>query len=191
MARSKTVADTAVLDATLVVISRQGPAGLTFALVGKEAGLSPATLVQRFGTRDALIHAALLLAWDRLDDLTAEEDAIQSEDVDGAILLLEKLSPTDGDATIYVDGPLLLRGDVGDPVLRARGAAWLDGLALALGRRLTSDPRARRPLGRMLACQWQGAQVWWAFNRRGEPRETVSKDLRAWCDVVLKHDDAA
>ena len=186
MPRRKEIADAAVLEAALIVMAREGSAGLTMALVGKEAGLSPATLVQRFRTKDALVHAALLLAWDQLDESTAEQDASQPEDVEGAMLLLESLSTPQGKAGGYVNGLLLLREDLRDPVLRARGAAWLETLALALGRRITADPRARRPLGRMFVCQWQGAQIWWAFTRRGDPQDAVSQDLRAWCDALLQ-----
>jgi len=58
--------------------------------------------------------------------------------------------------------------------------AWLDALALALGRRITSDPRQRRKLGRLMVSQWQGTQIWWAFSRRGEARDQIANDLREW-----------
>lgn len=58
MPRPRTVTDDAVLDAVLRVVGRVGPARLTLAAVGAEAGLSPAALVQRFGSRRGLLVGA-------------------------------------------------------------------------------------------------------------------------------------
>jgi AcrR family transcriptional regulator len=57
VARPRTVADDAVLDAAARLIGRVGPARLTLAHVAEEAGLSPATLVQRFGSKRGLLLA--------------------------------------------------------------------------------------------------------------------------------------
>jgi AcrR family transcriptional regulator len=57
MARPRTVADDAVLDAAVRLIGRVGPARLTLARVGEEVGLSPATLLQRFGSKRGLLLA--------------------------------------------------------------------------------------------------------------------------------------
>lgn len=186
MARPRTIADAAILDGALALLQRHGPAALTFAALGKAVGLSPATLVQRYGTREALLHAALVAAWDRLDALTAAEDETQDESPEGAIALLEALWPANENMDDYADGLLLLREDMRDPVLRARGTAWLEALALALGRRITSDPKARRPLGRLMVSQWQGAQLWWAFGRKGAPHEAIGKELRDWLALVTR-----
>src|SRR5437867_3204962 len=57
MSRPRTIADADILAATARAISRLGPANLTLADVAKEAGLSPATLVQRFGSKRGLLLA--------------------------------------------------------------------------------------------------------------------------------------
>ena len=57
MGRKKVTPDAAVLEATMRVINRTGPARLTLAEVADEAGLAPATLVQRFGSRRGLLLA--------------------------------------------------------------------------------------------------------------------------------------
>ncbi len=58
MPRPRTVDDETILDAALTVAHRDGPQRLTFAAVAEEVGLSPATLVQRFGTKRGLLLAA-------------------------------------------------------------------------------------------------------------------------------------
>lgn len=184
MPRVKTVPDHAILDAALAIVEAKGPEALTFASAGKAVGLSPATLVQRFATRAGLLQAALLRAWDQLDALTAEADATADISSEGAIGLLLTLSGS-GENN-YGEGLLLLREDMRDPVLRARGAAWGRALALALGRRLTADPDRQEPLGRLMASQWQGAQLWWAFSRDTDFAAEMGAELRAWCALALR-----
>lgn len=61
MPRPKLKPDADVIAATTRVIERLGPARLTLADVAKEAGISPATLVQRFGSKRGLLLAAARL----------------------------------------------------------------------------------------------------------------------------------
>ena len=55
--RPRTVSDEEILAATARAIGRVGPLRLTLAHVAREAGLSPATLIQRFGSKRALLLA--------------------------------------------------------------------------------------------------------------------------------------
>ena len=69
MPRKRTISDQDLLDAALVVVRAVGPEALTFAAAASASGLAASTLVQRFGTKAGLLRAALLRAWDLLDDL--------------------------------------------------------------------------------------------------------------------------
>lgn len=186
MARPRTVTDEAILDGALGVIHRGGPEALTFAAAAKAVGLSPATLVQRYPSKEALLRATLLRAWDQLDALTAQCDAEEALDAEGAIAMLVRMLPTSGDETDYAQGLLLLREDMRDPVLRARGAEWGEALARALGRRLALEPAAQLRLGRLMASQWQGALLWWGFERGDDPETAIARELREWCKAVLR-----
>lgn len=57
--RPRAVEDDVILDAAIKVLSRLGPDRMTLADVGGEVGLSAATLVQRFGSKRALMLALL------------------------------------------------------------------------------------------------------------------------------------
>src|SRR6478735_6882275 len=57
MARPRTFDDAHVLQAMGKVLLARGPAGLTLAAVGAEAGIAASTLLQRFGSRRALLLA--------------------------------------------------------------------------------------------------------------------------------------
>ena len=180
MARTRTIPDEVILDAALALMSRDGPATLTLAAVGRRVDLSAATLLQRFPSKEALLRAALERSWDALLEATKAADAAEPETFEGAIAVIAALWPSADAEPDFAGGLLLLREDLRDPVLRALGIAWLEVLALALGRRITREPALRRKLGRLMVSQWQGAQIWWAFDRQGAARDAIANDLREW-----------
>jgi AcrR family transcriptional regulator len=55
MPRPKQTSDDEILETGARLMSELGPGGLTFQSLAHQAGVSPATLVQRFGTKDAMI----------------------------------------------------------------------------------------------------------------------------------------
>ena len=183
MARPRTIPDDVLLDAALAVMAERGPTALTFAAVAGATGLATATLVQRFGSKPGLLRAALSRAWDQLDARTAAADAAAPVSVAGAVELLVSLSADyGGDA--YAEGLLLLREDLRDPSLRARGHRWGAALAEALGRRLADASGPRPDLGRLMASQWQGALLWRGFEPREPAGVAAGAALRSWCAAI-------
>src|SRR6478735_5661353 len=67
MSRRKVTPDVDVLTATQRVISKTGPTRLTLADVAREAGLAPATLLQRFGSKRGLLLALVQTGADGVD----------------------------------------------------------------------------------------------------------------------------
>src|SRR5690349_1981643 len=187
MARPKTISDEQVLDTLLNAIMECGPDGLTFARAAKACGLSPATLVQRYGAREALVQAVLMRAWDRLDTETGVADAEEAPTPIGAINLLMRLMPHDTAERDATNGLLLLREDLRDPVLRRRGAAWGHRLAEALGRRLSQDSAHGKRLGWQMASLWQGAHTWWAFTREEPAEQAIRRVLEEWVEGRNDH----
>ncbi|MDB5542203.1 MAG: TetR family transcriptional regulator [Devosia sp.] len=185
MSRPRRISDEDVIEAVAALLSKEGPNGLTFASASAVSGLSPATLVQRYGNREALLRAALLWMWDQLDLATAGADAAHPVDAEGAIALLVRLSAGYGAGDEAAQGLLLLREDFRDPVLRARGVAWNKALTAALGRRLSADAAQQAVLGRLMASQWQGAVLWWGYSREGTLRGYLRRELREWLTAVV------
>lgn len=182
MPRNRTIPDEFVLDEALKIVHENGPAELSFGTLAKRVDLAPSTIVQRFGTKAALLRAALGIAWDRLDAATAAADASAPDGPGGVIELLVALSG-DYDALDYADQLRVLREDLRDPELRLRGAAWIATLEEAIERRL--DGRGgRRPgevagLGQLVVAQWQGSVTVWSFTRPGPLNDFVDTSLRA------------
>jgi AcrR family transcriptional regulator len=180
MARHKTIPDEQVLDTLFELMMHTGPDGLTFVRAAQASGLAAATLVQRYGNRERLVEAVLRQAWDRLDAETAAADNEEDLTPEGAIKLLLRLMPPDTAERNASDGLLLLREDIRNPKLRARGAAWGRVLASALGRRLTTDRQEADLLGWQMAALWQGAHTWWAFDQSVPADRAMRQALEAW-----------
>lgn len=185
MPRRKKLRDEDVLDAALALMHAEGPDALTFAALSQASGLSPATLVQRWGGKAALKRAALHRAWDALDARTAALAAETPPTPRGAVAILAGLSRGYGDIEAYAEGLLMLREDLRDPALRARGARWRDALSAALDTCFRDVPGAPRGIGLVLAAQWQGALLWWGFDPAGRIEDFVEASLGRFVELVL------
>ncbi|MFB6394972.1 hypothetical protein [Polymorphospora lycopeni] len=183
MPRRKSVPDERVLDDVLGLIERDGGAP-SFATVAATSGLSPATLVQRFGTKEAMVTAALGRAWDRLEARTEGAVAAMAPGPAGAVDLLVELSE-DYDTDRYVDGLVLLREDLRRPETRARGLAWLHRLAAVVDAAVAGHTGADQGVGRLLVSLWQGELAWWGFAGQGRAGEHVRPRLEQLLRSVL------
>ncbi|TKT75358.1 TetR/AcrR family transcriptional regulator [Aquamicrobium sp. LC103] len=185
MPRPKTLSDKDVLDAALAIVHRNGPEALTFASLSERCGLSPATLVQRFRNMAGIKQAALLHAWDSLDEKTASLAASVPRTPVGAVELLVGLSGDYGGIEAYAEGLLVLREDLRDPALRARGAAWKAALSKALDDCFSETSAAPAEIGLIMATQWQGALLWWSFDPRQSLQGFVEDHLNRFVSVVI------
>lgn len=185
MPRTKALSDLEVLDIANRVLHERGPDGLTFEAVGKACGLSPATLVQRFGSKAALKQAALQRAWDGLDAKTTRLAAAVPKTLTGAIDLLIGLSKDYGGIEQYAEGLLMLREDLRDPALRARGARWNAVLCRAIDECFIDQPGTPPDIGVLMASQWQGSLLWWSFDPRGKVEDFVEDGLRRFVAALL------
>lgn len=185
MPRPKTLPDEDVLRAAYRLMHERGPDAVTFATVGSACGLSPSTLVQRFGSKDRLIQSTLLYAWDGLDEQTARLAVATPRTPTGAIGLLVALSGNYVGIEAYANGLLVLREDIRDPVLRARGIAWRAALSRALEECFRGLPQVPKGIGLLMAAQWQGSLLWWSFDPRGKVEKFVEDSLRHFVSAVV------
>jgi AcrR family transcriptional regulator len=190
MPRPKTLPDDDVLAAAHRLMHEHGPDALTFARVAQACGLAASTLVQRFKSKAGLVQSTLLHAWDRLDAKTARLAVTVPKTPEGAIELLVKLSSEYGDIETYAEGLLVLREDLRDPALRARGAAWKESLSRALEECFSEVPHAPRGIGLLIASQWQGSLLWWGFDPRQDVERFVEDSLRRFVAAVVRSDRA-
>ena len=84
-------------------------------------------------------------------------------------------------------GLLVLREDLRDPVLRARGAAWKDTTCPASSTiALPVSPHAPPGIGLLIASHWQGSLLWWAFDPQGDVDRFVEDSLRRFVAAVVR-----
>ena len=185
MPRPKTMPDEEVLATAFALMRVEGPDRLTFAALAAKTGLSSATLVQRFENKARLIQSALTQAWDGLDRQTAELVATVPRTPEGAITLLVGLSGDYGAIESYAEGLLILREDLRDPLLRARGARWRDALVDVLDTCLAEQGGQRQGLGQLMASQWQGSLVWWGFEPNYPVTDHVGRELRLFVAAIM------
>ena len=142
MPRPRTIGDDAVLDAAATLIGRVGPAKLTLAHVAAEAGLAPATLLQRFGSKRGLLLAVAR----RPVDLAAEFGAARAEEparLGALVAALVALTRTVRTPETLANSIAFLQLDLADPEFHTEALAFF---AAACARRSRGCwARRRRP----------------------------------------------
>ncbi|RUX95302.1 TetR/AcrR family transcriptional regulator [Mesorhizobium sp. M7D.F.Ca.US.004.03.1.1] len=184
MTRPKTQSDEQVLETAHRLIHEHGPEALTFERLAKACGLSGATLVQRFKNKAQLKQRTLLHAWDGLDENTRTLAATVPRTPTGAVALLVALSQGYGGIESYAEGLLVLREDLRDAVLRARGAAWKAFLCDALAACFAETPNPPRDIGLLMASHWQGSLLWWSFDPAIELAAYVEDSLNRFVAAI-------
>ncbi len=183
MARTKRISDETVLDGALQVMMRGGPETFTLAAVSAQTGLSPATLIQRFGDKRTLIVRALSRDNGEFARLLAEAPrAIGREAV---LDLFWLITPeVEVDARALADQMLWLREDFSEPVLNGLSRRRFELLREAIAARLPPLPIAAETAARLLEAQWQGAINQWGFFQEGRLVDYVARQLNDWFDLA-------
>ena len=148
MPRTRTVSDNQVFAVIHRLLDDGGDKAVSFGSVGKATGLAPPTLVQRYGSRDGMVRAARLAAWEALESRTAQ--AIAGTADKGPQGLLKAIGGVDAAA---------LAADLRDPELAARASGWRAGVESALALRLGGGQKARESAALLFAA-WQGQSLW-------------------------------
>lgn len=187
MARPRTVSDETILDAVLALGHRIGPARLTLVAAAREVGLSPATLVQRFGTKRDLLLAAdrrgVELWVGAMDRATAASplervveglvlavapDVTPAEMANSVAFLQLDLTEPDFHASTLA-GARAVRAKIADLLLQAARAGEL---------RAGTDTDV---LAKLVETTYHGGLIGWSIHREG----TLAAWLRDQLEAVL------
>lgn len=155
MGRKRTIPDVEVYAAIRQMLAAGGEKAVAFSSVARATGLAAPTLVQRYGSRDEMLRAALLAAWDQLDERTSRLAGEAPMTAKGAAQLLKALPDDDG----LVSGLALLAADFRDEALRERALRWRRSVQAALAQRLGTGARGREASSILFAA-WQGQLLW-------------------------------
>lgn len=185
MPRPRTVSDEDVLDGVLALVHRIGPAKLTLAAAAREVGLSPATLIQRYGTK----HNLLLAADRRGVELwvTPVEQADHPSPLDRVIEGLVTTVTPDVTPEGVGHSVALLQLDLVEPDFHEATLRGARRLRAALKRHLEAardageldDSTDVAALAKLLETTYHGAMIGWALHREGSLAEWMRDQLQA------------
>ncbi|HMO71222.1 MAG TPA: transcriptional regulator [Paracoccaceae bacterium] len=161
MPRARTVPDLEVFAAIRRLLAEGGDKAVAFGSVARATGLAAPTLVQRYGSRDGMVRAALSAAWDGLTEMTAQAATTADQGPKGAQALLKSLGQTGEAADLS-----FLAIDFRDADLRARAETWRAQVEGALATRLGGGAKGREAAAILFAA-WQGQALWQAAGGKG------------------------
>ena len=171
MSRKKLIPDQDVFLALRQLWAAGGNKAVSFGTVARATGLAPATLAQRFGSRDSMIQQALTSAWTDLEAKTglAESDAPLNSK--GAALFLKIL----GEDTALCD-VAALTADFRNPSLRAMAQSWRAQVENALALRLGGGTEGKE-IAAIVFAAWQGQMQWQTSGGKGFKLKDLLKRL--------------
>jgi AcrR family transcriptional regulator len=186
MSRPRTVSDEQVLDAASRAIGRVGPAKLTLAEVAEDAGLAPATLLQRFGSKRGLL---LALTQRSAGGAKAEFDlarAAHESPVEALHAALASLAAPVAEPDAFANHLAFLHIDLSDPEFHRYAKADFEAVRVELGALLGEAVAAGEldcddtpQLAQTLQAVYNGALLAWAVYRTGELDAWLRRELAA------------
>jgi AcrR family transcriptional regulator len=182
--RPRTVPDERILGAAQRAMARLGPTRLTLAEVAREAGLSPATLVQRFGSKRGLMLALWSVVVDGVDacfDMLRQEHPSPLDALIAASTEMARLTRSPEEMANHL---AFLQIDVSDPEFHPfmlemsqrteEGYRALLDEAVAAGEVVPCDTtRLARAVGAIAG----GSLIGWAVFRQGTAEAWVRDGL--------------
>jgi AcrR family transcriptional regulator len=183
--RPRQTSDEAILMATMRVMQRRSPVDLTLADVAKEAGVVPATLIQRFGTKRGLLLAACRTAPGGIPEQFSAARAKYGSLLKTLIELYAEGSGFDSTPEAVANGLAYLQIDLIDPEFHAITLAQFTVIRDQT-RKLLDDavaaselkPCNTAALARLVQQVHGGAMLDWAVYRKGS--------LAAWLRRTLE-----
>jgi AcrR family transcriptional regulator len=183
--------DSAILHAAAKIVSQTGPDNFTLADVGKEVGLSAATLVQRFGSKRLLMLAMLQQMTSMVNGRFAANLAEGSTPLESLYsAAMDRADPTHGPENL-ANALAFLFMQLGDPDFQAIAAAsakhavdayrtMLDN-AIEVGELLPVGIDTQE-LAETIHSMTLGSLMMWVVNHDTGPKPRTRRDL----DTLLR-----
>jgi AcrR family transcriptional regulator len=196
--RPRTITDDEILAAAARAMGRLGPTRLTLADMAREAGVSPATLVQRFGSKRALLLAVSRSAAEGVEACFRAVRGASSSPLDALLSAATDMTRFTRTPEEMANHLAWLQIDVSDPEFHAyileSSRGMLEGYralldeAVEAGELVACDTRS---LARAIAAVAAGSLLNWAIFRKGTAESWVRADLGALLDPYRTRGRAA
>jgi AcrR family transcriptional regulator len=182
--RPRETSDEAILAATARVMQRRSPTQLTLADVAKEAGVVPATLIQRFGTKRGLLLAACRTAPTSVAQEFAAARAKHQSPLKALVELFVECTAFVPTPEAMANGLAYLQIDLTDPDFHAITLAQFRAIRRETQKLLDEAVAAHElrkcnsvELARLIQDANGGAMLSWAVYREGSVAAWVRRDL--------------
>ncbi|MEO6235637.1 MAG: TetR/AcrR family transcriptional regulator [Vicinamibacterales bacterium] len=183
--RPRTVSDQDLISATLRIMSRLGPVKLTLAAIAKEAGVTAATLVQRFGSKRALM---LKLSADAAQSAGACFDMVRAAHPDSPLDAIfaagTAMTQSMGTPEELANSLAFLQIDISDPEFHQHtmemSRKHLAGYKALLKEAIAAGelkPLDTARMARAINAMSGGSLIAWAILREGTAEKWVRRDL--------------
>ena len=189
MPRTKTISDETVLASVIRLVQRIGPDQLTLASAAAEVGLSAPTLVQRFGSKRALLLAADRWAVEQwvlgMDSIPPGGSALDRL-IAGLVYTVDPA--TSGDE--MANSVSLLQMSLADPAFHESTRDGAIRLQAKIAERLEEAVAGHElapqtdiiALAELIEITYHGAMISWAIHRNG----TLIDSMKARFDQLLR-----
>ncbi|MFI5344024.1 MAG: TetR/AcrR family transcriptional regulator [Chlamydiales bacterium] len=186
MSRKKNIDDATVLEKALLVISDRGPDSFTLNDIGKAVGLAPATLLQRFGSKQSLLILAAKHAGSQLNQSLKKHKKKQLAWDKELIAILGELPDGFGTRQDIANSLGLLKLDMIDPQLHPIAREHF----CKFREKVKTILQQARSKGHLPATEdieilsWQldalrhGLVIQWTLNGDGDLQNWLQKGLR-------------
>jgi AcrR family transcriptional regulator len=186
--RPRATSDADILAATYRIVSARGP-NLTLADVAREAGVSPATLVQRFGSKRGLLLAFAAAGSAGLADEFARIRAASRSALAAVAAVGDCMAAMAESPETLANSLTFLQMDLVDPDFHKHALAHSRAMQAELTRLLDEAVAAgdlqrcdTRKLARAIQSLIGGAMLQWAIDRDTSVTERLREDL----DTLLR-----
>jgi AcrR family transcriptional regulator len=185
--RPRKVTDSQLFAATHKAMSRVGPGDLTLAAIAEEAGVTAAVLVQRFGSKRALLLALSEKCADGAGDLIAALAKQRASPLAALRAYADCMAGMAASPAALSRSLAYLQIDLTDPdfrkhlVRQARATrAGLRRLVRAASEAGELTPNVKpAQLARTIESVLSGSLLTWAFYRQGTAGQWMRADLKA------------
>lgn len=184
--RPKTASDDEILDAAARVILRVGPTSLRLADVADEIGLAPATLLQRFTSKRALLLAVAAHGTKAMLDDFAARRRRAATPLDALLATSPKVRAITRSRKCLTNKLAFLQLGLSDPAFRRQltthNRVAQDQLRLLLDEAIVADelrPCDTHAIAHLLVALWHGSLLLWALTRSGNAEVYIRADVEA------------
>lgn len=187
MARPKLVTDREALAAAARVIGRRGPVDFTIREVAQEAGLAPATIMQRFRTKRGLLLALEVGSRETLAEAFDAAEREADSPAEAIVLALTRCAAVFRSSGEMANHLAFLAVGLNDPELARHSRAYF-ALFRARLKALLAKAQRQGDIGpsvdldeqtMLLEVAYNGALTTWAIEREGPLPELLGAALRA------------